>query len=343
MASSSSSSSSTPVLNNTYIGVTRSLTRKFMDLRRELVKPTTRGTAVLEPFEVDSPGSSSSSKLLGQPRTSNASATATDSDPSAGVPPIWASEADSLTDLMVTIQAKIQNLKILHNKKFHVSIEDSSQNEQRSIEIATMEISRLLGEAQRKIKILKRVIDNPETSTDECVIIQNIQSGFASQLSELTKTFRKAQQDYLEKTRKLENKTRDSFSGPMVDDDDEADAGKDNYDDYEDKGFNENQLAQLRIAENRVDQRGKDIQKVYRSIIELNEMVKDLSLLIIDQGTLLDRIDYNIENAATSVERGVQELQQASNSQRAARSKMCILILIILIIIATAVLLFRVF
>ena len=339
---SSSSSSSTTAIKSpggSYVGITRSLTRKFMQLRSELNISPSRGSAVLEPLEVDSPGSSSSAKLLDAPYGSSPAA-------AAAVPPIWASEADSLTDLMATIRAKIENLKVLHSKQFQVTIDDSVQGEQRSIEIATSEISRLLAEAQRKIKILKCVIDNPETTTDECVIIKNVQSGFASQLSELTKHFRQVQQAYLKRTREREKKTKDSFSRPEVGDDDDdifGDAGKDDYEDYEDKGFNEAQMAQLRSAENRVEQRGREIQKVYRSIIELNEMVKDLSLLIIDQGTLLDRIDYNIENAASSVERGVQELQQASNSQRAARSKLCIIILIVLIIIGLAVLFFRLF
>lgn len=341
MASSASPLSPT---SGGYVGVTRSLTRKFMELRRELnISTPHRGATVLEPLEVDSPGSSSSSKLLGVQQQQQG--LIGESDPSIGVPPIWASEADSLTDLMGTIRTKIENLRILHTKQMQVSIEDSVQGEQRSIEIATAEISRLLGEAQRKIKVLKRVIDNPETSVDECVIIKNVQAGFAAQLSELTKTFRSVQQRYLESTKRRDNITRDSFSKPDPDDvmDDAMDDEKGLYDDYQDNGFNNDQMAQLRIAEVRSEQRGKDLQKVYRSIVELNEMVKDLSLLIIDQGTLLDRIDYNIENAATSVERGVQELQQASNHQRAARSKLCILILIILIIIATAVLFFRIF
>lgn len=324
------------------IGVTRSLTRKFMELRDGL--NISKSSVVHEPFEVDSPGSSSSAKLLGVP--SNPSA---DADPAATVPPLWASEADSLTALMEEIRAKIGELQRLHASQFTVEIDDSVQGEQRAIEISTAKISRLLGEAQRKIKVLKRVIDNPETTIEECVIIKNVQSGFAAQLSDLTKQFRQVQQTYLARTRDREEKTKDSFSGPSaaaaaaMEEYDDAEAREGDYTDYEDKGFNADQMAQLRVAENRVDQRGKDLQRVYRSIIELNEMVKDLSLLIIDQGTILDRIDYNIENAATSVERGVVELQQASNSQRAARSKLCIIILIVLIIIAAAVLFFRLF
>ena len=32
-------------------------------------------------------------------------------------------------------------------------------------------------------------------------------------------------------------------------------------------------------------------------------LFKDLSVLVIEQGTILDRIDYNIENAAVHVEK----------------------------------------
>lgn len=41
-------------------------------------------------------------------------------------------------------------------------------------------------------------------------------------------------------------------------------------------------------------------------------MFKDLSSLVIDQGTLLDRVDYNVEQMSTEVKGAVQELQQAT-------------------------------
>lgn len=40
------------------------------------------------------------------------------------------------------------------------------------------------------------------------------------------------------------------------------------------------------------------------SIHELHEIYKDLSNLVIMQGTLLDRIDFNIEEASQNVRQG---------------------------------------
>jgi hypothetical protein len=49
---------------------------------------------------------------------------------------------------------------------------------------------------------------------------------------------------------------------------------------------------------------------ICQSINDLSVIFKDLALLIVDQGTILDRIDYNIEHAATSIDQGHKELEQ---------------------------------
>jgi syntaxin 16 len=41
------------------------------------------------------------------------------------------------------------------------------------------------------------------------------------------------------------------------------------------------------------------VRKIAESIKELGDIFKELSTLIIDQGTILDRIDYNLEHVST--------------------------------------------
>jgi syntaxin 16 len=47
--------------------------------------------------------------------------------------------------------------------------------------------------------------------------------------------------------------------------------------------------------------RGADIERIVSTISELSEVFKSLNALVIDQGTLVDRIDYNIDRTYTFV------------------------------------------
>ena len=59
--------------------------------------------------------------------------------------------------------------------------------------------------------------------------------------------------------------------------------------------------------------------------MQLGEMVKDLASLVADQGTLLDRIDYNIEQAEHHVAQGVEELNQVCGAFTEALGRHCYL------------------
>ena len=56
------------------------------------------------------------------------------------------------------------------------------------------------------------------------------------------------------------------------------------------------------------------------------------------QGTVLDRIDYNIEQTATRVETGLQHLQKAEKYQKKNRKMFCIVILFVVLIVMIIIL-----
>ena len=47
--------------------------------------------------------------------------------------------------------------------------------------------------------------------------------------------------------------------------------------------------------------KNKEIKNLVNTINDLAVLFKDLSVLVVEQGTILDRIDYNIETAHKDV------------------------------------------
>jgi len=70
-------------------------------------------------------------------------------------------------------------------------------------------------------------------------------------------------------------------------------------------------------------------------------LFKDLAVLLVEQGTILDRIDYNIESTRDNVERSINELEQAEQYQKKTGFKMCMVFLLIIIIGLTIALAFK--
>jgi syntaxin 16 len=66
------------------------------------------------------------------------------------------------------------------------------------------------------------------------------------------------------------------------------------------------------INESAIDRRDREITSIAESIADLAGLFRDLNIMVIDQGTLLDRVDYNIEQMAYDVRGAVEELETAT-------------------------------
>ena len=74
---------------------------------------------------------------------------------------------------------------------------------------------------------------------------------------------------------------------------------------------------------------------------ELNSLFRDVSLLIFEQGTVLDRIDTKIELAVQDVERGNEQLERANEYQSSNCFYTYISVLLGLIFVCILIMLFR--
>lgn len=67
-------------------------------------------------------------------------------------------------------------------------------------------------------------------------------------------------------------------------------------------------MKHLRSNDVAIAQREREINDIAKGIIELADIFKDLQAMVIDQGTMLDRIDYNVEKMAVDVKGAEKEL-----------------------------------
>ena len=69
-----------------------------------------------------------------------------------------------------------------------------------------------------------------------------------------------------------------------------------------------------------------------KSAQELAQIFKDLNQLVIEQGTIVDRIDYNMDQAVTRVKEGLQQVVKAEEHKKSSRPYFIIFVLICIIV-----------
>lgn len=97
---------------------------------------------------------------------------------------------------------------------------------------------------------------------------------------------------------------------------------------------------QLRLAnqdevdfqESLIIERESEIRNIEQSVGELNELFRDVAHMVHEQGAQLDIIEENVEVTHDASHGAHVNLKQASNYQKSARSKACILLLILAIV-----------
>ena len=87
----------------------------------------------------------------------------------------------------------------------------------------------------------------------------------------------------------------------------------------------------------------QEIIRLEKSIRELNELFLDMSLIVDQQGEILDTIEANVQRSRGAIDQSGQTLQQAQVLKRKVDKKRCLCIVFLVILIAIIVILLAVF
>ena len=85
----------------------------------------------------------------------------------------------------------------------------------------------------------------------------------------------------------------------------------------------------------------QEIEDIVAQMNGLSDLFRDVSNLVVEQGTVLDRIDFHIVDARGQVQKGNKELQKIMDVENNVRVKAVQICLINWIVILTFVLLLK--
>jgi SNARE domain len=97
--------------------------------------------------------------------------------------------------------------------------------------------------------------------------------------------------------------------------------------------YTDQQMQQLNSIQNEYEQRDKDIAELIKEVTSIQEVMRDLSVLVVEQGSMVDRIDQNIVAATENIDRGVDQIRRAHESSKSGAMATCIFVLLIAIVI----------
>jgi len=232
------------------------------------------------------------------------------------VAPPWVRISDEIHLEIQRIEDKMKMLVEAHSSHLLPKIDDSVNDEEQTIEVLSGEIAGLFKVSKAKISKMK----NFKVEEQEEPMRDNMVSSLASSLQDLSVSFRKAQKDYLHRLRARQQRGKAAF---IIEEDEFADDSK-----FE-VNFTQAQTGRVVASEEMIAQREREIKEIAKSITELASIFNDLSTLVIEQGTVLDRIDYNLELVEHNTKEAVGQLEEAKKIQGSYRNKLCMLLLCI--------------
>ncbi len=237
----------------------------------------------------------------------------------AGVDPTMALRQD-LQQKMRSIRALMEDVRVLHGKA-SLNTFDDTRNDEVAVELATEQITSLFRSCEKALVACNSssAAVSVGLSPVERTIQDNVQRTLALELQKLSLDFRKQQKSYLMRLRERDGRksTAANALGAL---DDEGTLATDTF-------LSEMQSLQVDNSVALADERDREVVKIVGSIHDLGIVMKDLSALVIEQGTVLDRIDCQLQETSSVVEQGVSQLRRAEKAQRRGILASCVLIL----------------
>ena len=201
------------------------------------------------------------------------------------------------------------------------------------------EIDKLIIKMMKKIKFceaLTKMIKDKKNEQNTILdkVKNNIKIFLTTKIQNFSNEFRQNQQQYLKYLKDMgiitySNTDKNNSPEPLL-----------NEEDDEQKNFLYTKDDDMNIQ---IKKREEDIDILVKSINELSGIFKDLQNIVQEQGTILDRIDYNINISYENSQQGLKYIKKAEQHNNESCFRNAILLLFIIIFVETILIIWKLF
>lgn len=309
----------------------RDRTNLFLSYRRTVPRSILRNDRRFESLEEEEEGLIESRRSDRRQRYQDNN----DSIEMKNLPPSIFDISREIDDNLLQIKGKTSELNSLY-KKLLITNYNEKQAIENKIENLNYDITKKFESSYVLIKKFEFLQKNHgrlnlDYSNNEISIIESFKKNYALKIQEGSLIFRNLQNNYIKFLKDDEDETdtlindsnNDQFN--LIENEEESR----NIENYSKQIL---QQTQIHSSNSQFLQaREREISKLAMGILEISTIFKEMESMVIDQGSVLDRIDYNIANTAQDLKSSDKELIKAQGYQK--RTTKCKLIFLLSLVV----------
>ncbi|QLG72087.1 hypothetical protein HG535_0C04410 [Zygotorulaspora mrakii] len=250
------------------------------------------------------------------------------------LPPHFVDLTLDIDEYLVQVERLMSQLTKLYRKNSLPGFQDKSHDEN-EIEDISYKVIQLFQKCYNVMKKLQHVFESQHLNSKqlqkgELIILDNLQKRYAQKIQQESSKFRVLQNNYL----KFLNKDdltplfpKNDGSSQLLLEEEAGEAQSDDIEAYSRKTLQRQQTGNDQATQRFLRERDEEITQLANSVLEVSTIFREMQNLIIDQGTIVDRIDYNLENTVIDLKEANQELNKATHYQK--RTQKCKIILLL--------------
>lgn len=212
---------------------------------------------------------------------------------------------DSVATNVDTINAGIINLE---NVSKVIGTSKDSRDLRNQIHVTQLNTNRIASVCTEEIKKLKLLVAKGDKSRKYRV-------------ERLEESFKEAVNRYSDLQKKVANKQKSFLLIPESVEDGEVDENED-----DEKQMQIKKMRELAFEQEFIIEREKNIRQIESDILDINQITRELSSVVLSQRDNIDDIESNIDSTAVNVENGAKETAAALRYQNRSRKKLMVLV-----------------